>query len=71
MSDFNNTKPYFLLYGGNGWVGSQVYNLLVNMGIKVEKSKCRADNFEGVESEISSIDGLTHVMSFIGRTHGV
>lgn len=71
MSQFNNVEPYFLLYGANGWIGSQVYSLLVSMGIKVEKSKARADNFEEVELEIGSIDRLTHVMSFIGRTHGV
>lgn len=71
MSELNNIKPHFLLYGANGWIGSQVYELLVNMGIKVEKSKCRADDFEGVDLEINSINGLTHVMSFIGRTHGI
>ena len=42
MSEFNS-KPYFLLYGGNGWIGSKVYDLLVSMGFKVLKSKCRAD----------------------------
>ncbi len=71
MSEFNNIQPYFLLYGANGWIGSQVYNLLVSMGIKVEKSNCRADDFNSVDLEISSINELTHVMSFIGRTHGV
>ena len=70
MSEFNS-KPYFLLYGGNGWIGSKVYDLLVSMGLKVVKSKCRADDYESVEAEISSYEGLTHVMSFIGRTHGV
>jgi 3,5-epimerase/4-reductase len=40
------------------------------MGLKVEKSKCRADDYKSVETEINSLDGLTHVMSFIGRTHG-
>lgn len=69
MSEFNS-KTYFLLYGANGWIGSKVYNLLVSMGLKVEKSKCRADDYKSVELEISSLDGLTHVMSFIGRTHG-
>lgn len=64
-------EPCFLLYGANGWIGNQVYNMLVSMGIKVEKSKCRADNYNMVESEINLINGLTHVMSFIGRTHGV
>jgi len=70
MSEFYS-KPYFLLYGGNGWIGSKVYDLLVSMGFKVVKSKCRADEYESVEAEISSFEGLTHVMSFIGRTHGV
>jgi nucleoside-diphosphate-sugar epimerase len=63
-------KPIFLLYGSNGWIGSKVYDLLVNMGFTVLKSKSRADNFLETESEIKSIIGLTHVMSFIGRTHG-
>lgn len=71
MSELNNIQPYFLLYGANGWIGSKVYDLLVSMGIKVEKSICRADDFNSVDLEISSIKGLTHVMSFIGRTHGV
>ena len=69
MSELNS-KPYFLLYGGNGWIGSKVYHLLVSMGLKVVKSKCRADDYESVFTEISSFEGLTHVMSFIGRTHG-
>jgi len=64
------SENIFLLYGANGWIGSKVYNLLTEMGIKVIKSKCRADNYDDVENEINSIDGLTHVMSFIGRTHG-
>ena len=70
MSEFNS-EPYFLLYGGNGWIGSKVYDLLVSMDLKVVKSKCRADDYKSVEAEISSFEGLTHVMSFIGRTHGV
>ena len=64
-------NPCFLLYGANGWIGSQVYDLLVNMGIKVEKSICRADDYESVNIEIGSKNDITHVMSFIGRTHGI
>lgn len=60
-----------LLYGGNGWIGSKVYDLLVEMGINVVKSGCRADDHASVEDEIRDTDGLTHVMSFIGRTHGI
>ena len=64
------SSPFVLLYGGNGWIGSQVYNLLVGMGISVVKSCVRADNLEAVETEIGSLNEVTHVMSFIGRTHG-
>ena len=71
MSNFSDRKdPYVLLYGGNGWIGSKVYDLLVSMGIKVKKSECRADDYESIEKEINSFSP-SHIMSFIGRTHGV
>jgi len=70
MSEINKT-PYFLIFGANGWIGSKVYDLLVSRGIKVEKSNVRADDLELVEHEINSLNGLTHIMSFIGRTHGI
>jgi 3,5-epimerase/4-reductase len=63
--------PVFLLFGGNGWIGSQVYNLLVSQGYKVFKASSRADDLDSVEAEIRSIKDITHVMSFIGRTHGI
>jgi 3,5-epimerase/4-reductase len=59
-----------LIFGGNGWIGSKVVRLLEEMGIFVHKSVSRADNREMVEKEIKE-HGITHVMSFIGRTHGV
>jgi len=36
----------------------------------VVKSCVRADNLEAVETEIGSLNEVSHVMSFIGRTHG-
>ena len=54
FDDNVDKKPQFLLYGANGWIGSKVYNLLVSMGINVEKSKCRADDYTSVETEINS-----------------
>ena len=66
----NNNKSKFLLFGGNGWIGSKVYNHLVNMGYNVLKSNCRANDYTSVENEIINIKP-THVMSFIGRTHGI
>jgi 3,5-epimerase/4-reductase len=67
----NNKEPVFLIFGGNGWIGSQVYNLLVNQGHKVKKASSRADDYESVENELKILGDVTHVMSFIGRTHGV
>lgn len=59
-----------LIFGANGWIGSKVYALLQERNIRVYKATSRADNVTEVEKEISSIANLTHVMSFIGRTHG-
>jgi nucleoside-diphosphate-sugar epimerase len=59
-----------LIFGGNGWIGSKVYHLLVSMNIEVYKSICRANNMEEVQNEINNINP-THIMSFIGRTHGI
>jgi 3,5-epimerase/4-reductase len=61
---------HFLIYGGNGWIGSKVYNELIRMDINVDKSECRADDVSSIEAEIKN-PKYTHVMSFIGRTHGV
>ena len=63
--------PVILVFGGNGWIGSKVINMLTDMKIKFYKSTCRADDIESVKKEIESIGFITHIMSFIGRTHGV
>ncbi len=65
----NNSR--ILVFGGNGWIGSKVINILTDMNIKFYKSTCRADDIKSVESEIEEIGNVTHIMSFIGRTHGV
>lgn len=59
-----------LIYGSDGWIGSKVFTLLENnVDCRIFKSKYRADCIkkEIVENEYE----ITHVMSFIGRTHGV
>ena len=71
MGNFINTctiKPSFLLYG-NGWIGSKVYKYLVGKGYYVNIALSRADDYVEVEKEIIHFKP-THVMSFIGRTHG-
>jgi nucleoside-diphosphate-sugar epimerase len=68
-----------LIFGGNGWIGSKVVRLLqnytntntnTNTNITVIKSCCRADDTNKIQEEITSIGNVTHIMSFIGRTHG-
>lgn len=59
-----------LIYGSNGWIGNQFVNILSKAS---ENSwvagKARVDDIDALENEISSINP-THIVSFIGRTHG-
>ena len=60
----------FLIYGHKGWIGEQVIKLLQSYKqIKVILGKSRADNHDALEAEIKQVYP-THIMSFIGRTHG-
>jgi nucleoside-diphosphate-sugar epimerase len=63
--------PVVLIFGGNGWIGSKVVELLQNLNITAIKSLCRADDIPMIQKEIDLIKNVTHIMSFIGRTHGV
>jgi len=66
------SKEYkILLFGANGWIGNKVVTLLKNNNINVVIAKSRADNCSSIEKEINSIGDITHIMSFIGRTHGI
>ena len=58
-----------LIYGYGGWIGGQVCVLLQQMGIEYVEGKVRAEDIDDLEKEIEEIKP-THVMSFIGRTHG-
>lgn len=58
-----------LIYGFNGWIGNQVCDLLSKMKINYVKGNVRAENVEELEKEIIEFEP-THIMSFIGRTHG-
>lgn len=62
-------EPRFLLFGANGWIGSKAYKLLVAKGMQTMKASCRANDAAKVEEEINTYNP-THVMSFVGRTHG-
>ncbi len=58
-----------LVYGGNGWIGSQFIELLIKQQIQYTVGKARVENIEDVEREIVAIQP-TNIVSFIGRTHG-
>ena len=58
-----------LLYGKDGWIGNQVYNLLNLSNHEVIIGKCRAESTLELEQEILSVKP-TNIISLIGRTHG-
>lgn len=61
-----------LLFGSKGWIGSKVVQLLKDKNISVLEASSRADDITNIRKEIEeSPIPITHIMSFIGRTHGV
>jgi nucleoside-diphosphate-sugar epimerase len=57
-----------LLYG-KGWIGSQVIDILEKSNHDVVIGSSRVNNKDDLEQEILRVQP-THIMSFIGRTHG-
>uniref|UniRef100_A0A6C0DI37 NAD-dependent epimerase/dehydratase domain-containing protein n=1 Tax=viral metagenome TaxID=1070528 RepID=A0A6C0DI37_9ZZZZ len=68
------TNPRILIFGANGWIGSKVVKLLKELSLYVYLSNSRADDIESIKAELDSLSwshiNITHIMSFIGRTHG-
>ena len=58
-----------LIYGHKGWIGSMMCNLMKKNNIGYVGSKVRVNDKTSVEQELLEVKP-THVMSFIGRTHG-
>ena len=58
-----------LVYGSKGWIGGQFIEVLQNKNIDYICAKSRVDYVEGVKNEIDIVSP-SHVVSFIGRTHG-
>ena len=58
-----------LVYGSNGWIGNQFIHILKDNNVEFFKGQSRADNYETLLNEIKNIQP-THIVSFIGRTHG-
>jgi dTDP-glucose 4,6-dehydratase len=58
-----------LVYGSKGWIGNQFINILETNNINYCCGKSRVDNINDLIKEIDSINP-SHIISFIGRTHG-
>ena len=59
----------FLVYGSNGWIGQQFIDILKSKNINFIEGKSRVDNYSDLFNEINLLHP-THIISFIGRTHG-
>ena len=59
----------YLVYGGNGWIGSMMCKLLKEQNMDYTIGTSRVDNDIALKEEIDNINP-THIMCFIGRTHG-
>ena len=64
----NNTNK-FLIYGANGWIGTQFCNYLTSQNITFFKGTQRLENGEQLEDEILNINP-NNIIGFTGRTHG-
>jgi 3,5-epimerase/4-reductase len=58
-----------LILGHNGWIGSMMINLLKERNIEYITTNIRPNNKQEFE-EVLINEKPTHIMSFIGRTHG-
>lgn len=63
------SSPLFLLYGANGWIGTQIQQILTQKSIPYLISQVRADQRDLAEQEILQTKP-THLLATIGRTHG-
>lgn len=58
-----------LVFGANGWIGGQFIEVLTSNSIIYIPGKSRVDDEVSVIAEIEEVEP-THIVSFIGRTHG-
>ena len=58
-----------LIYGSKGWIGSQFVEILENNSLNFIKGKARCNDKKTLIEEIEQFKP-THIVSFIGRTHG-
>jgi nucleoside-diphosphate-sugar epimerase len=65
----SGVQPSVLVFGGRGWIGQMVCAELEKRGIAHKKAESRAEHPAAVAKELDELKP-THVMSFLGRTHG-
>jgi 3,5-epimerase/4-reductase len=58
-----------LVYGHKGWIGNQFINILSDNSVEFYKGESRVELVIELEKEIDFVKP-THIISFIGRTHG-
>ena len=58
-----------IIYGSKGWIGTQFTKMLDKLNYSYICGKSRVNNVTDVKNEIKDTKA-THVISFIGRTHG-
>ena len=58
-----------LIFGGNGWIGNQFVKILKKQNVEFKIGNSRVDNEILLSDEIEEYSP-THIISFIGRTHG-
>ena len=63
-----------LIFGGNGWIGQQFVSVLnaaadASLEHRVAASRVDLDHIRELEQELDAF-APTHVVSFLGRTHG-
>lgn len=59
-----------LIYGSRGWIGQQFVDILTKKQVEFYLGEARVDNANDLKAEIDIIKP-THIVSFIGRTHGM
>ena len=58
-----------LVYGSRGWIGQQFLEIAQQKDLQIVEGKMRVNDTTSLEREIDEINP-THIISFIGRTHG-
>ena len=58
-----------LIFGGRGWIGKQFVEIMKKEKLEFQIGKSRVDNQVSLLNEINEYNP-THIISFIGRTHG-